>query len=623
MSRSPTHLRLQVSTALLLLSLLGMAWLHFMQTADRPSTSSAGLTDYSRAAHQIQAQLIAIKSLPPMDSPYENEAIIAQLAQHSLALQKIIETLHDTNDNALQDQTLNLKRIVGDYSGSLKELVPLQILLAPGTRNGLPAELSQRAETLKLLAQSNDEPFLFSLAANLEQTLTPAESHSVNTLSGQILPAVDKLRTEIPQTTLDINEQTQALQALEQISELAARLDQTQANMTNALQRCKDIYSRLEPLNELTFEHVDRVSHADQAPQSTLAYDLAFIGMAALTLICAHVLFHTQATSFLTLSGPAKQSLLRLAASDATSFSPNDLQRYLDDVDAFLQLIATQLQRCETLIDSGHLSRTSELQTNLRALSDSLLVATQMNAPLDKRFMIQGSALDGVGKPRRASAAKESAQASQQSVQTLTSQVKQLTEKMSETAERISQLSQSGIAIGNVVDMIKGITEQTNLLALNAAIEAARAGDHGRGFAVVADEVRALASKTTEAAIDIKRKVETIQAGTRETVQFMEMNLHMVEKSLQEASSAHDAIGKIGEHIDAMEHEHQQSQLALNTELEKLANEQRDMARLATTLQSVVTGLEQHGGEGDGLARLQHELHCARSALTERLVKRY
>lgn len=621
MPRSPTHLRLQVSTALLLLSLLGMAWLHFMQTTDPLSSSPAGLTDYSRAAHQIQAQLIAIKSLPPMDSPYENEAIITQLAQHSLALQKIIESLHDTHDNALQDQTLNLKRIVGDYSGSLKELVPLQILLAPDTRNGLPAELGQQAETVKSIAKNNDESFLFSLTANLQQTLSPAASRSEKPLFGQIQAAIDNLRGEIPQTTLDMAEQAQALQAVTQIAELAVRLDQTQASMTMALQRCKSIYSRLEPINELTFDHVDRVSHTNVDPPSTMAYDLAFIGLATVTLICAHILFHTQATSFFTLSGPAKQTLLRLAASEATQLSPHDLQRYLDDVDAFLQLIATQLQRCETLLDTQHLSRTSELQANLRALSESLVVATQVNAPMDKRFFNQTTRAAPSGQPR-ASAAKESAHASQLSVQTLTTQVKQLTEKMSETAERISQLSQSGIAIGNVVDMIKGITEQTNLLALNAAIEAARAGDQGRGFAVVADEVRALASKTTEAAIDIKRKVETIQAGTRETVQFMEMNLHMVEKSLQEASSAHDAIGKIGDHIDAMEQEHRQSQSTLSTELEKLAQEQRDMARLATSLQSVVSGLEQHMSDGDSLARLQHELHCARSSLAERLSHR-
>jgi methyl-accepting chemotaxis protein len=86
------------------------------------------------------------------------------------------------------------------------------------------------------------------------------------------------------------------------------------------------------------------------------------------------------------------------------------------------------------------------------------------------------------------------------------------------TNQIITKLGESSAEIGQVIKVITSIAQQTNLLALNATIESARAGEAGKGFAVVANEVKELAKETARATEDISRKIEAIQAGTKESV---------------------------------------------------------------------------------------------------------
>ena len=77
-----------------------------------------------------------------------------------------------------------------------------------------------------------------------------------------------------------------------------------------------------------------------------------------------------------------------------------------------------------------------------------------------------------------------------------------------QTVNSMEEIHKKVSAINESINIIDQIAFQTNILSLNAAVEAATAGESGRGFAVVAAEVRNLASRSAEAAREIKSLVE-------------------------------------------------------------------------------------------------------------------
>jgi methyl-accepting chemotaxis protein len=77
-----------------------------------------------------------------------------------------------------------------------------------------------------------------------------------------------------------------------------------------------------------------------------------------------------------------------------------------------------------------------------------------------------------------------------------------------QTTLAMEEINTQVTEINQAISVIDQIAFQTNILSLNAAVEAATAGEAGRGFAVVAQEVRNLASRSAEAAKEIKALVE-------------------------------------------------------------------------------------------------------------------
>ncbi|MEE1887640.1 methyl-accepting chemotaxis protein [Pseudomonas sp. 137P] len=150
---------------------------------------------------------------------------------------------------------------------------------------------------------------------------------------------------------------------------------------------------------------------------------------------------------------------------------------------------------------------------------------------------------------QHSSAARGLAEEGQQVVGETIDVMNQLSARISDASGNIETLNNHTANIGQILDVISGISQQTNLLALNAAIEAARAGEAGRGFAVVADEVRNLAHRTQDSAQQVQRLIEELQAGAQVAVSTMNQSQQHSDRSVGIANQAGERLGSVTQRI--------------------------------------------------------------------------
>ena len=209
-----------------------------------------------------------------------------------------------------------------------------------------------------------------------------------------------------------------------------------------------------------------------------------------------------------------------------------------------------------------------------------------------------------------ATAAQQSSHSSEsgrERVQQTRHTITRLADEVGNATGVISELSRHAQEISSVLATIQGIAEQTNLLALNAAIEAARAGEQGRGFAVVADEVRVLAKRTASSTTEIQGTIETLQRTTQQAVTLMDKSHHLAEQSVQDATSASDALDEITRAIALISDR--------STQIATAAEEQ---TKVTEEITSNITAIKEVGDElAEETSQSQRDAHQLRQQASQ------
>ena len=160
-------------------------------------------------------------------------------------------------------------------------------------------------------------------------------------------------------------------------------------------------------------------------------------------------------------------------------------------------------------------------------------------------------------------------------------------ELANQTAKSMDDINKEVSSINEAIEVIDQIAFQTNILSLNAAVEAATAGEAGKGFAVVAGEVRNLASRSAQAAKEIKDIVEKASAKANNGKSIAN---NMIDGYSELNSSISNTLVTI-ENVATASKEQETGILQINDAINSLDSSTQKNAQVAEQISNMATSI--------------------------------
>ncbi|WP_165313489.1 methyl-accepting chemotaxis protein [Vibrio ziniensis] len=445
------------------------------------------------------------------------------------------------------------------------------------------------AKNIKHLQSLNTITGLQSEVSSLQKAMKNYVDYSLNTM-------IPLLKTKHSQSNLDSNFDHQYQQA-------SVAYRDAGAQMVKAIE---ELSSKLNLL-ALKSVHTSEQQHASVMQNSMMGFITVLLLAALCSWLLAGIIVKPIQNLQLTMREIAKGNLLVEAKVEGN----NEVTALTRDINATTNQLRTTV---ETLIRIS--VEVASAATELAAV----MTQSSVNSDQEKQEVEQvASAVNQL--ESAAQSVTDNASHAENAAQQANLQAKEslvmfeqshkanidMARQLNEAALVVNGLKEQSEQIGQVIEVIEGISEQTNLLALNAAIEAARAGESGRGFAVVADEVRMLAARTQQSTKEIQIIIEELQSKSGVANDSMNMSLKMIETNQALGDQVREYLSNISKAISELS--------GINTQVAAASEEQnhvtvdinRNLATIYELVSQNVAGITQSAAASQELSALAEQ----------------